>query len=266
MIGTFPLIRTYQITIALLFAIALHLLLLFTLSAQAETGAKNEGEMGIEINLGMLGDLGTAQETVDEPPAETQPVEPVTALPEPVVEPDIAEVIPEPEPEPVVAPLHVKQKPKPKTQIKTKNHVVKAPDAPQQDKLPADLPPSDQPAAQSVSMQKQSTGRGQALTNGGQPTAEHSYYALLAAKLAQYKRYPKSSRRRGEEGEVTLFFVLDRSGRVLESRIHTSSGFPKLDNAVIKMLHKAAPLPAFPKDMLQPQLTVKIPVSFKLNS
>lgn len=263
MIGTSPLIRTYQITIALLFAIALHLLLLFTLSAQAETGAKNEGEMGIEIDLGMLGDLGTAQETVDEPPAETQTV---TALPEPVVEPDIAEVIPEPEPEPVVAPLHVKQKPKPKTQIKTKNHVVKAPDAPQQDKLPADLPPSDQPAAQSVSMQKQSTGRGQALTNGGQPTAERSYYALLAAKLAQYKRYPKSSRRRGEEGEVTLFFVLDRSGRVLESRIHTSSGFPKLDNAVIKMLHKAAPLPAFPKDMLQPQLTVKIPVSFKLNS
>ena len=263
MIGTSPLIRTYQVTIALLFAIALHLLLLFTLSAQAETGAKNEGEMGIEIDLGMLGDLGTAQETVDEPPAETQPV---TALPEPVVEPDIAEVIPEPEPEPVVAPLHVKQKPKPKTQIKTKNHVVKAPDAPQPDKLLSDLPPSDQPATQPVSMQKQSTGRGQALTNGGQPTAEHSYYALLAAKLAQYKRYPKSSRRRGEEGEVTLFFVLDRSGRVLESRIHTSSGFPKLDNAVIKMLHKAAPLPAFPKDMLQPQLTVKIPVSFKLNS
>jgi protein TonB len=260
------LVRAYRLTVAFIFAIALHVLLLLTLSAQATTGAKNEGEMGIEIDLGMLGDLGTAQETVEERSAETQPIEPETTPQVPAEEPDIAEAPPEPQPEPIMAPLKVKQKQKPKTQKKTTNHVVKAPDAPQQDKSPAALPPSDQPATQPVSMQKQSTGRGHALTNGGQPAAERSYYALLAARLAQYKRYPKSSRRRGEEGEVTLFFVLDRSGRVLESRIHTSSGFPKLDNAVIKMLHKAAPLPAFPEDMQQPQLTIKIPVSFKLNS
>ncbi|WP_413699594.1 hypothetical protein ACLKMH_19475 [Psychromonas sp. KJ10-10] len=55
------LIRHYYI--AILGATLIHLAVLFLLSYSVEGGAKDKGEQGIEIDLGMLGDLGKATET-----------------------------------------------------------------------------------------------------------------------------------------------------------------------------------------------------------
>lgn len=43
--------------------------------------------------------------------------------------------------------------------------------------------------------------------------------------------WPKKSLRAGEQGAVTLTFLIDVDGKVAESRIVTSSGFPALDEA-----------------------------------
>jgi len=244
-------------------AVMLHLLIFIGLAHSKTEGAKDKGELGIEIDLGMLGDLGEAQETV-----EVSAVEPPPPLPEP--EPEV-----EPEPEPKPEPEPPKQKPvvkvkpkpeKPKKVVKKQppRDVKPEPKPSTSDAVVTDSPPSDQKTNSTVAQRKASTGIGQSNKTGGNPGALQSYNALLQAKLAKYKRYPIASRRRGEEGEVRLHFVVGRSGKVLEYSISGSSGSQRLDDAVLKMLKKAQPFPPFPDEITAPQMSYNIPVGFYL--
>lgn len=99
-----------------------------------------------------------------------------------------------------------------------------------------------------------------------QQTAQQNYFNLLARTLAEKKRYPGISRRRGEQGTVQLFFIITREGKISESRIEISSGYQRLDQAVMEMLENAQPLPAFPEEMSQQKLEVKVPIAFELSS
>lgn len=255
---------------ALLVAVGIHAAGFLVFVSEQDDGAIDLGDQGIEIDLGMLGELGEAKET-EEP--EPEPVE----EPEPVVEP-------EPEPEPVVEPEPVKQpepvKPKQNTEVKVKKQVEKPTPKPvtKPDPEPVVEPVTPKPApapattvtkttdTSQKSSKKQSSGSANAVTSGAQRAAKQSYFSMLAAVLAKHKQYPVASRRRGEEGIVKLFFIVDRNGAVLDFRISESSGSRRLDEAVIKMLKKAQPLPAFPADMVQPQLEVNVPIAFQLNS
>jgi protein TonB len=240
-----------------------------------DDGAKDQGEQGIEIDLGMLGELGEAKQSEEPEQVEPEPIE----EPEPIVEPE-----PEPEPLPEVKPEPVKQpepvKPKQQTEVKVKKQVEKPKLKPmtKPDPEPVVEPVKTQPKPVATTTQasnvvktekstkQQSTGKANAVTSGAQAAAQQSYFSMLAALLAKHKQYPIASRRRGEEGIVKLFFIVDREGKVLDFRITESSGSKRLDDAVIKMLKKADPLPAFPADMLQQQLEINVPIAFQLNS
>ena len=50
--------------------------------------------------------------------------------------------------------------------------------------------------------------------------------------------YPSASRRMEEEGTVTLKFLIDADGRVLQADIEKSSGFNRLDEAARNALSK----------------------------
>lgn len=52
-----------------------------------------------------------------------------------------------------------------------------------------------------------------------------------AAKNCRKPEYPAASKRLEEEGQVLLRFMIDEAGKVIESRIETSSGFARLDEA-----------------------------------
>lgn len=254
--------------LALLLAVMIHALGFVIFANEKEEGAELPGEQGIEIDLGMMGDLGETEKT--EPVAE-----PEEKLPEPEPEPVIEE--PEPAPEPIKKPEPVQ----PKQQTETK---VKAAPKPQPEPEPEkEIEPEPEPVKQpevtpqAVArttadakpknvQQKQTTGQSNAVTNGGQTAARQSYFSLLAATLAKHKRYPSASRRRGEEGIVKLFFVVDRNGKILDYKITESSGSRRLDDAVMRMLKKAEPLPPFPPEMSQPQLEVNVPIAFQLNA
>jgi len=254
---------------ALLMALSIHAAgFVFFLDKDTDDGAKLPGDQGIEIDLGMIGDLGetkeiekeVAPEPTPEPEPEPEPViEPVT-VPEPVKQPEPikpkqqteTKLKKTPEPAP---------KPEPKQDIKPEPEIV---EAPQPKPVVATTATNDtQPKQQK---QKLTTGKANAITTGGQVAARQSYFSLLAATLAKHKRYPTASRRRGEEGIVKLFFIVDRDGKVLEYRISETSGSRRLDEAVIKMLDKASPLPAFPADMRQQRLEVNVPIAFQLNA
>ena len=113
--------------------------------------------------------------------------------------------------------------------------------------------------------QKATTGRANSANSGGDPGAKASYFSQLKSALAQSKRYPRASRRRNEEGVVSLSFVAHADGSVSDVNITKSSGHKRLDNAVLDMIKRATPLPKFTKGMEARELRINLPVSFKLS-
>jgi protein TonB len=59
---------------------------------------------------------------------------------------------------------------------------------------------------------------------------------VVEAKSCEPPSYPSASRRLNETGTVLLNFLIDASGKVVESRIDTSSGVERLDEAARKAL------------------------------
>ncbi len=60
--------------------------------------------------------------------------------------------------------------------------------------------------------------------------------------------YPDAARRRGLHGDVMLTVVIDTHGQVRGVTVNTSSGYPVLDNAAIRIVHLAAPFPPIPRE------------------
>jgi protein TonB len=73
------------------------------------------------------------------------------------------------------------------------------------------------------------------------PAASNAYDALVVGHLARFKRYPS-----GAHGKVTVRFVLDRAGKVVERAVVVSSGNAVIDREALETLRRASPFPAFP--------------------
>jgi protein TonB len=93
--------------------------------------------------------------------------------------------------------------------------------------------------------------------------ASAGYQALLRAWLESHKRYPDTARQRGEEGRAVLRFEVDRSGRVTDYAVTSSTGYADLDQAIDEMM-RGALLPPFPAGMPQPRMQVSVTIRFSL--
>ncbi len=65
---------------------------------------------------------------------------------------------------------------------------------------------------------------------------ERTAPVIDAARSCQQPEYPAAARRNEETGTVTLRFLIGVDGRVAESKIETSSGYPRLDEAARRAL------------------------------
>jgi TonB family protein len=83
--------------------------------------------------------------------------------------------------------------------------------------------------------------------------------------LNRKAHYPSESVRRHEEGIVTVGFTLDRNGRVMESHIQQSSGFPTLDREVLNLVNRVQPFPPIPSSYEKDSINVSSPLKFSLS-
>lgn len=95
--------------------------------------------------------------------------------------------------------------------------------------------------------------------------AYRSYHDALAGWLDRHKRYPRRARQKGQQGRVTVAFTIDAQGEMLDYGIVESSGFALLDAEALRMLERAAPMPAIPLALNVERLPVTVPVSFTLH-
>lgn len=251
----------------------------------------DKGEQGIEVELGMLGDLGSVTDTRKSAAIEAQPIEAseiskeaTTAqpiLPESVQKPSqeseppvelrqTAEIRVKKVDREIAAPVSADPVEIIETEIrKIPSQIVKTMTDQVIDPLQASLAKSavatDPRTKNELSTLKMSTGSANALTSGGTPGYKRSYYALIAVTLAKHKRYPKYARTKGQEGTVLLSFTVLSSGLVKNIKIKQSSGYRQLDRAVKKMVKEASPLPPFPAQQSEQEIIITIPIVFKLN-
>lgn len=287
--------------VAAFIALLFHAFILLLLLNQNSQGALAEGKQGIEIGLGMLGNYGEKPEATD---ADVAPEKPVLDQPEQSTEtPETVEALADTPVEKVSETPVVKEMTHPSeevieplqhSELLTSKLPTALPEEPAQENIeeetilvddiaerqaqiepekvePEQMAPDlDAESSKQLSQQKQTqtlqtTGEKNELSNGGQAGIDQSYLAKLAARLAEHKRYPFSSRKKAEEGVAVLDFEINRNGRVLASHIQKSSGFQALDKAVLVMLKRAEPFPPVPPDIKGDPIRFSLPISFKLN-
>ena len=199
---------------------------------------------GIEVMLAPAQPMAETPPPAPEPPPVTE-AEPPPPEPPPVVIPKPDP--PPPPPKPVVHKPVVKPPPPPRPQP-----VREMPPQPPQLPLPRAM-------AQPAPMQTAAIP----VAPHPAPVVSGNYRAALSAWLESHKRYPDGARSRGEEGRAVLRFRVERSGRVLNYAVVSSTGYPDLDAAIDAMM-RGATLPPFPADMTASDVEVSVTVRFAL--
>lgn len=105
-----------------------------------------------------------------------------------------------------------------------------------------------------------------AVTTLGEANAPSApnWLAQVRAQLDRYKEYPASARRRHQQDTVSLHFTIDRAGQVTSSRIDSPHHYKALEQAVRRMLQRAAPFAAPPANLPVDALVIDQEVDFKI--
>jgi len=198
-------------------------------------------------------------------PAETPPPPELQAEVVPPL-PDAPAIVAEPTPPALEAPVAAIEPtpppPPPKPAVKKPpKPVERHEERPQSSPQPL-LPSAQAPQAATAPAQTASAAT-PAPASVPSPEASAGYRALLSAWLDSHKRYPDAARQRGEEGRAVLRFEVDRSGRVIDYAVITSSGYSDLDQSIEEMM-RGATLPPFPVGMPQPRLEISVTIRFSL--
>lgn len=101
-------------------------------------------------------------------------------------------------------------------------------------------------------------GGGFRLTPLNAPEVQYiSYFASIKRKIELVWQYPYEAAAAGIQGELTLDFVIARSGAVNSIELVRSSGSKILDDEAIRSIRKAAPFDPIPAEYKIPSLQIR---------
>jgi protein TonB len=171
------------------------------------------------------------------------------------VEEDIPPVDPSPAPQPEMA----LPKPKPKEKEQPKEEPAAEKHEPQQD---ADVPVTTAP----LRVEAPPTAR--AAKSEGQAAkiaqAQAAWQTALMRQLNRHKRVPPGARGRRGQWVIVVAFTLDRTGKVVVSRITKSSGLPVLDDEALDLLRRVT-FPPAPDQLPGATFEYSLPIKFGVN-
>ena len=227
--------RTAYRAVFLLIALVIHLVVVFM----------GRPELTEAVQRHML-DVSVVQDPVVEPE------------PEPVVEQQLAEVLP------------VRRKPKPPVEQPVTPEPVKMPEPVERAAQPTPQPSglinsvkSDGTTGQTSQSQAASSSTG----SGGGAASQAmmvDYQASVLEMLARYREYPERAQRRRIEGENRIRLVIARDGTVLEASMISSSGSSILDRETERLIERVRKFPPFPDEMTEEQVIWTVPVNYQL--
>jgi protein TonB len=98
------------------------------------------------------------------------------------------------------------------------------------------------------------------------PGALKTYGETLARAFDKNKSYPRLARLRNMQGTTQLRLRIGSDGRLHDLSVARSSGFDVLDAAAVHMVQDSLPLPEPPAMLRDRELTLTVPIVFKLES
>jgi periplasmic protein TonB len=107
-------------------------------------------------------------------------------------------------------------------------------------------------------------GIGATVPTQAQASAQANWTAALVAHIRAQTGYPALARALGSEGEVQLYFVVDRKGAVDDVRISRSSGSLLLDGRSLRLLYAAQPFPLPPDELAGDRFPFTLPIPYRL--
>ncbi len=107
------------------------------------------------------------------------------------------------------------------------------------------------------------TGPG-AVGDGPSGSPGDDYLERVRRWISQYQHYPEEASRRKQEGTAVLDITLARDGTVLRVAVERSSGFPLIDEAAVKAVYDASPVPPFPESYRRQRGTMVMPAIYSL--
>lgn len=201
------------------------------------------------------------------PPRPEPPPEPVV-VPKPVprIEPKI-EITPEPRIEPTPEPppvARVEPLPEPRTEVQPEPQPVLRVEPPPPpvteatvEPAPVAVPVPPPAPPQPVALKKEPS-------TIVEPSLLLTYGQSISKEIKRYQKYPPVAQRRGWEGTAEVLLQIAANGKVTSITLGKSSGRPVLDEEALNMVRKASPLPQAPQDLRGRELTVTVPIVFKL--
>jgi periplasmic protein TonB len=158
----------------------------------------------------------------------------------------------------IAAPAAQPPKPEEQPQEKLETPPI-APDADVQ--LPTDVKPPEKPAEESTPPASQATAPPRPRPSAAQIASWHRQIAL---QVERHKGYPASARAAHQTGTAELAFTLDRTGKVLASRVVRTSGVAALDQETIDTVRRAQPFPPPPSNMPGDTFDFTVPIRFNI--
>ncbi|WP_020722890.1 energy transducer TonB [Novispirillum itersonii] len=230
------------------------------------------------VHGGLLGVLvwGTLREPPPPQMPSEQPVEMVFVAPPPPPAPPVPQPVTEPPPEPP-PPQPVPPEPpviEPPPPVITSAAAVAPPLAkpPEKKKPPPKKKEPPPPPAPAAPVPVVETPPVQAPVSPAPPappqirgpvSATPDYLGLASAHLQKYRDYPRAAQRRGIQGRGAVLIVLGRDGHVRSVTVRQSTGSDLLDEAMLKTVERANPLPPNPQAD-GPDLELLLPFDYGL--
>ena len=118
------------------------------------------------------------------------------------------------------------------------------------------VPPPAPP--QPVALKKEPTGPVM------EPRLLMIYGQSISREIKRYQKYPPLAQRRGWEGTAEVHLQIAADGKVTSITLGRSSGRSILDEEALNMVRRASPLPEAPQNLRGRELTVTVPIVFKL--
>jgi protein TonB len=207
-----------------------------------------------------------------EPEPETPAPEPVVEAPEP---PPAPEPIPEPEPVPVVEaqepvveapPPPPKPRPEPKPEPKPKPVVQPKP-------KPAPVVAKPTPPRPVEPVKPEVAAAKPAPTKPAAPKVDHQaaeggYLKGIRSDLDRYKQYPTGRQASLERpsGDVVIWLLVDRAGKVLDSGIQDKASSMLLNRAATNSLRRIQQVKPFPAEAFAGQSQLRITATFNYST
>lgn len=194
--------------------------------------------------------------TPPDPQAERVPVEDTPPPPAPEPEIRVPETPPVPQPAAVVPPPPPPRREveRPRPQRPPQRVERPRPPRPERTRVRQTTAP---PASQA---QRADTAAAAAAGAAASAAAQASWRGSLMAHLNRFKRFPPGA---STAGVAQVAFTIDRSGRVLSSRLVRGSGDSALDSEAVAMMRRASPVPAPPPGVGGGgSITLAVPVRF----